>query len=239
MRYRVHLYSIDFFIFLPILFLEILLGRFRSMQQLYVQTDKKIIATLPRYTFGGRIIVVQGVSEAQKAVQYLRSHPILGLDTETRPAFRRGHAHQVALVQLSTSEICFLFRLNYMGFPDVLAELLEDESIAKVGLSLKDDVHQLLQRRPGFSPKNFIDIQRLAASMGIRDMSLTKLFANFFHQRISKNAQLSNWEADALDEKQRIYAATDAEACLRLYQRMSELQSSGDYCLITTDSPQR
>ena len=59
--------------------------------------------------------------------------------------------------------------------------------------------------------------------MGIEDMSLAKLFANFFRQRISKNAQLSNWEADALDEKQRIYAATDASACLLLYAKMQEL----------------
>ena len=64
-------------------------------------------------------------------------------------------------------------------------------------------------------------------------MSLAKLFANFFRQRISKNAQLSNWEADALDEKQRVYAATDASACLLLYSRMEELVSNKQYQLIS------
>jgi hypothetical protein len=203
------------------------------MQELFVRTDKKLIPTLPRYTFEGRIIVIQSENEANRAVAFLRTQKIVGIDTETRPSFRRGQQHKVALIQIATPDICFLFRLNYMGFPDSLIKLLEDTQIAKVGLSLKDDIHQLEQRHPGFNPQNFIDLQQIATRMGIEDMSLAKLFANFFRQRISKNAQLSNWEADALDEKQRVYAATDASACLLLYSRMQELVSNKQYQLIS------
>lgn len=203
------------------------------MQELFVRTDKKLIPTLPRYTFEGRIIVIQSENEANRAVAFLRTQKIVGIDTETRPSFRRGQQHKVALIQIATPDICFLFRLNYMGFPDSLIKLLEDTQIAKVGLSLKDDIHQLEQRHPGFNPQNFIDLQQIATRMGIEDMSLAKLFANFFRQRISKNAQLSNWEADALDEKQRVYAATDASACLLLYYRMQELVSNKQYQLIS------
>ena len=203
------------------------------MQELFVRTDKILIPTLPRYTFEGRIIVIQSENEANRAVAFLRTKKIVGIDTETRPSFRRGQQHKVALIQIATPDICFLFRLNYMGFPDSLIKLLEDTQIAKVGLSLKDDIHQLEQRHPGFNPQNFIDLQQIATRMGIEDMSLAKLFANFFRQRISKNAQLSNWEADALDEKQRVYAATDASACLLLYSRMQELVSNKQYQLIS------
>lgn len=203
------------------------------MQELFVRTDKKLIPTLPRYTFEGRIIVIQSENEANRAVAFLRTQKIVGIDTETRPSFRRGQQHKVALIQIATPDICFLFRLNYMGFPDSLIKLLEDTQIAKVGLSLKDDIHQLEQRHPGFNPQNFIDLQQIATRMGIEDMSLAKLFANFFRQRISKNAQLSNWEADALDEKQRVYAATDASACLLLYSRMQDLVSNKQYQLIS------
>ena len=203
------------------------------MQELFVRTDKKLIPTLPRYTFEGRIIVIQSENEANRAVAFLRTQKIVGIDTETRPSFRRGQQHKVALIQIATPDICFLFRLNYMGFPDSLIKLLEDTQIAKVGLSLKDDIHQLEQRHPGFNPQNFIDLQQIATRMGIEDMSLAKLFANFFRQRISKNAQLSNWEADALDEKQRVYAATDASACLLLYSKMQELVSNKQYQLIS------
>ena len=84
------------------------------MQELFVRTDKKLIPTLPRYTFNGRIVVVQSESEANRAIDYLRKHSIVGIDTETRPSFRRGVQYKVALIQIATSEICFLFRLNYM-----------------------------------------------------------------------------------------------------------------------------
>ena len=205
------------------------------MQELFVQTDKKIIATLPRYTFDGRIVVVQSESEAERAVQYLSRNTELGIDTETRPSFRKGQQHKVALLQVATPDLCFLFRLNYMGLPNALAHLLENGEIKKIGLSLKDDVQQLHKRRPSLKPRNFVDLQQIAAQMGIKDMSLAKLFANFFRQRISKNAQLSNWEADALDEKQRVYAATDADACLKLYHRMEELKNNGDFRLISLE----
>lgn len=202
------------------------------MLALFTQTDKKLIPTLPRYTFTGRIVVVQSESEAECAVRYLRTCPLLGIDTETRPSFRRGITHQVALLQVAGGNLCFLFRLNFMGFPDCLVQLLEDEKLCKVGLSLKDDFLQLRHRCPGFTPRNCIDLQQIATAMGIEDMSLAKLFANFFRQRISKTAQLTNWEADVLDEKQRIYAATDADACIQLYQRMTQLQASKDFTLL-------
>lgn len=206
------------------------------MLQLFTQTDKKLISTLPRYAFEGRIVVVQSESEAQRAVNYLRRFSLVGIDTETRPSFRRGMGYKISLLQISTREICFLFRLNFMGLPTVLIDFLEDASILKVGLSLKDDIGQLRQRHQAFAPQGFVDLQDLAAEMGIQDMSLTKLYANFFRQRISKNAQLSNWEADVLDEKQKVYAATDADACVRLYEKMMELRASGNFALLPPPS---
>ncbi|RRD80650.1 3'-5' exonuclease domain-containing protein 2 [Alloprevotella sp. OH1205_COT-284] len=208
------------------------------MQQLFIKTDKKIIPTLPRYTFGGRIIVLQSESEAQSAVRFLSKSAILGVDTETRPSFRRGSHHKIALLQIASANICFLFRLNFMGIPECVVKLLENPSILKIGLSLKDDIAQLQQRCPSFAPAGFVDLQQLATQMGIQDLSLAKLFANFFRLRISKSAQLSNWEADVLDEKQKIYAATDAEACIKLYHTMTQLMQSGEYQLLDTAGEQ-
>lgn len=202
------------------------------MTDIFIQTDKQLIPTLERYTFSGRIVVVQSVNEAERAVKYLRTCPILGLDTETRPSFRRGQQNQVALLQIASTEICFLFRLNFMGFPQCLVDLLEDPKVLKVGLSLKDDFRQLRQRHAKFTPQNYIELQLSAHTLGTNDMSLAKLFANFFRLRISKTAQLSNWEADSLDEKQRLYAATDASACILLHQRIEELRQSGQFRLI-------
>ncbi len=199
------------------------------MQSLFQRTDKHLIPALERFTFPGRIEIVQGETEARRAVQYLRRHTLLGIDTETRPNFKPGAMRPVALLQVSTDDVCFLFRLTMTGLTPEIISLLEDGSVAKVGLSLNDDLRALQRRHKGLKAGGWIDIQHIVKEMGIDDMSLQKIFANVFRQRISKGAQLSNWEADVYTDAQKLYAATDAYACLVLYRRLKELQESGEY----------
>lgn len=205
------------------------------MKQLFRHTDKHIIPTLPRFTFPGRIVVISRTAEAERAARALERQDLLGIDTETKPTFRRGAMHKVALLQVSTRNTCFLFRLNVLGFTTALQQLLASTQVVKVGLSLRDDFH-MLRLRHDFSPCAYIDLQDTVRGMGIEDMSLQKIFANVFHQRISKSAQLTNWEAPILSDSQKLYAATDAYACLVLYEKLRQLQESGDYEVI--DAPQ-
>lgn len=202
------------------------------MRELHIKTDKNLIHELPRFVFEGRIIVIQSEAETVRAVKALRCSPILGIDTETRPTFRRGETHKVSLLQIADEHICFLFRLNEIGFPQPLVNLLADKEVLKVGLSLHDDFMMLRKRNEQFTPKNFIDLQDFVKEMGIEDMSLQKLYANVFRKRISKAARLSNWEADVLSESQKLYAATDAITCIQLYKELKELKESGEYILV-------
>lgn len=193
-----------------------------------------MIASLPRVLFEGRIIVVLSEVEAEKAVNYLLSMPILGVDTETRPSFKRGVVHRVALLQVSSHDTCFLFRLNHIGITSAIKRLLEDTSVPKIGLSLNDDL-TMLRRTADFTPGNFIDLQRHVKEIGVEDLSLQKLYANFFGQKISKTQRLTNWEADVLNDKQKLYAATDAWTCIKLYEELQRLKDTGDYELIQVD----
>ena len=93
------------------------------MKQLFIKTDKKFIAGLPRFKYEGSIVVIQSEAEAERAVAALEKSKILGIDTETRPSFRKGVFHQVALLQIATEDICFLFRLNSFGFISSLRKL--------------------------------------------------------------------------------------------------------------------
>ena len=196
--------------------------------KLYNKFDKKSISDLPRVTFPGKIVVVLTESEAQKAVDFLLSADILGIDSETRPVFKKGQHHKVALLQVSTKDMCFLFRLNLIGMPSCIVRLLEDTTILKVGLSLHDDFMMLHQRRD-FKIGRFIDLQNMVSEFGIEDLSLQKLYANLFHERITKRQQLSNWEAPILTEQQKIYAATDAWTCIQIYERLQELHKTHNY----------
>ena len=201
------------------------------MKRIYSKYDKARIAQLPRALFEGRIVVILTERDARKAVSYLLSQPILGVDTETRPSFKKGQMHQVALLQVSSHDVCFLFRLNQLRLSPSVKQLLEDTTVPKIGLSLRDDLNSL-HKLGDFTAGSFVDLQDHVREIGVEDMSLQKLYANFFAQRISKREQLTNWEADVLNDKQKLYAATDAWSCIMLYEELMRLERTGDFELI-------
>ena len=203
---------------------------------IYNKYDKTEILKLPVVEFQGKIVVVYSEKETRKTVDFLLSQPILGFDTETRPSFKKGSVHKVALMQVSTPEICFLFRLNQSGMTPDIIRLLEDTTVPKIGLSLNDDILSL-HRNAEFTPGLFIDLQDHMREIGIEDLSLQKLYANIFGQRISKNQRLTNWEAQILSDRQKIYAATDAWACINLYREYLRLVQTGDYELVVIPEP--
>ncbi|MDL2241849.1 3'-5' exonuclease domain-containing protein 2 [Bacteroidales bacterium OttesenSCG-928-L03] len=180
---------------------------------------KEEIAQFEIEEFTGNIILINTLNEAEKAIEHLFGCEILGFDTETRPAFKKGTSHEVALIQLATNETCFLFRLNKIGFPPSLIRLLSDPGILKIGLSLHDDFMTIRRKHP-FEPAGFIDLQKLMPEYGIDDTSLQKIYALMFEKKISKSQRLSNWEADELSEAQKKYAALDAWACLKIYKHL-------------------
>ncbi len=185
--------------------------------------EKSEITAMPTVTFPGRIITINTAADVDKVVKALSKEKLLGFDTETRPAFRKGVQYKVSLLQLSTADTCFLIRLCNTGMPESLISLLENSEILKIGVSLHDD-YQSLARRKRFKAGGFFDLQKYVSGFGIEEMSLQKIYAIIFGERISKNQQLSNWEQDILTDKQKQYAATDAWACLNIYNRLKELE---------------
>lgn len=202
------------------------------MKQIRNKVSKTEIATLPKVQFPGRIFVIYTEEEVAKAVRYLKTQIMVGVDTETRPSFKRGTTHKVALLQIATKDTCFLFRLNRIGMPESLQEFLVDDTL-KIGLSLKDDFMMLRRRKDVHAEEgNWIELQDYVGRFGIEDRSLQKIYANLFGQKISKSQRLSNWEAETLSESQMKYAATDAWACVEIYRCLAELERTGEYELM-------
>lgn len=197
--------------------------------------NKAEIAELPKEQFEGRIYVIYTEADAEKAVDYLNRYPVVGVDTETRPSFKKGQVHKVALLQISTEDTCFLFRLNRIGMPTSLQEFLTND-VLKIGLSLRDDFKMLHNRKNMHAEDgNWIELQEYVGRFGIEDRSLQKIYANLFGRKISKSQRLTNWEAETLTEGQMQYAATDAWACVKIYNRLVEMEETGDYEVMISD----
>lgn len=192
------------------------------MIQPYIHSiSKEEIANLTIEEFPGRIITIQTVADADKAVDYLMGFDKVGFDTETRPSFKKGQHYKISLMQLSTEDTCFLFRLNYIDIPDSLKKFLKSNEILKIGLSLRDDFGAI-RKRTNVEPLHFLDLQNYVGQFGIEDASLQKIYAILFNKKISKGQRLSNWEADVLTESQKKYAALDAWACLQIYNLLNQ-----------------
>lgn len=204
------------------------------MRILYSKFNKEAIHELPQVLFTGRIIVITSEKKAEKAVDFLLKQSILGVDTETRPVFRKGQSYKVSLLQVATHDTCFLFRLNILGITPSIKRLLENTETKMIGLSWHDDL-LALHKRSDFKKGNFIDLQDIIGDLGIKDLSLQKLYANIFRQKISKRQRLTNWNNETLSEKQKQYAATDAWACIQLYEEIMRLKVSGDYQLVEVE----
>lgn len=185
--------------------------------------SKEEVNNMPVVAFEGEITVVDDPETAHLALADLQRHKVVGIDTETKPSFTKGIHHKVALLQISTADHCYLFRLNKFPFPEELGEFLASKSIKKIGLALKDDFVGL-NRYVRFKPANVVDIQNIIKSYGIFEMGLQKIYAILFGQKISKSQRLTNWENPELTQQQSRYAATDAWAVLKIYSELSKAQ---------------
>lgn len=185
-----------------------------------IAISKETVAEMPVVDCPVGITVVDTPELARVALRELTRARVVGFDTETRPSFHRGRLHNVALMQLSTDSHCFLFRINKLGISEHLRQFLEDPEIIKIGLSVHDDFSVMRRLVDDIDPQGFIDLQDYVRFFHINDISLQKIYAIVFGEKISKNQRLSNWEAPELTEQQQKYAAIDAWACLRLYRTL-------------------
>lgn len=182
-------------------------------------------AKLPPLVFEGEIIIVDKADQIEAACLDIARYPIIGFDTETRPSFKAGVTYKVALLQLSTPLKCYLFRLNKIPLERSILSILERKDIIKLGADVAGDLRSLRQLR-NFKENGFIDLQKIVGDYGIGEKSLRKMSSLVLGYRISKAQRLSNWEAATYTPQQKIYAATDAWACIEIYNKLQKMQKS-------------
>jgi ribonuclease D len=170
--------------------------------------------------FKGEIVLVEELKTFYEVIPRLSGEELLGFDTETKPTFKKGRKNKVSLIQLSTGTLACLFRINKLGLPDELIDLLSDPGVIKAGVAVHDDI-RFLKGVKKFEPSGFCDLQTFVKDYGIQSSGLKKLAAIVLGFRISKRQQVTDWEANQLTEAQEIYAATDAWVCHQIYKKLT------------------
>ncbi len=186
---------------------------------------KEEVAELPLMTFSGEIQVISNDIGYWEAISYLKKCSVLGFDTETKPTFKKYTYNPVALLQLADDQRAFLFRLNKIGLPPSLAEILADNNIIKAGVAIHDDI-LALQKRKVFLPAGFVELQKYVGNFNIKNIGLKSIAAIVLNIRISKHQQTTNWENDQLTLAQANYAATDAWVGYEIYNKLKQCEAT-------------
>ena len=184
--------------------------------------SKDEINSCPITRWTGRISVVRDRNGLAAAMRRLSSgHSLLGFDTETRPAYKKGESYRPSILQLASEDEVFISQLKHLGLAGELRAILTDPAIIKTGVSLDFDIREL-QKLSRFKAAGFMDLGNSARKAGIKNHGLRGLAAVFLGIRIAKGAQTSNWARDVLTPKQILYAATDAWVGRKLYLAMEK-----------------
>ena len=184
--------------------------------------SREDMAKLPIRRYEGRVRLVAAPGDLADARSDLRQESIVGLDTETRPAFKKGESHLPALVQVATARAVYLFQLRRTEVHPLLAGLLSEPRTLKAGVSLADDLRALKKVFP-FEEKNMLDLGQVARRSGFEQTGVRNLAGILLGLRIPKGTKTSNWAARELSPAQTTYAATDAWACRELTLRFQSL----------------
>ncbi|XP_077295097.1 exonuclease 3'-5' domain-containing protein 2-like [Arctopsyche grandis] len=170
-----------------------------------------------------KIHVINTHDECQSAVQNIikncTEHRVLGFDCEW--VTKNGTRHPIALLQLASHDgFCALIRLSKIQHvPSELRVLLEDATILKVGVAAIDDAKYLLN---DYSVKvnGIIDLRHLATLVSEKPEGLSSLAAKHLNVKMDKDWRIrcSDWESNALSNRQMKYAADDAHVGVELFK---------------------
>lgn len=198
--------------------------------------DNDTVASLPAARFAGRIVIVDKNEQIEEACNDLKRYDVIGFDTETRPSFRAGVSYKVGLLQLSTPDTCYLFRLSHIRLDNRILKILGSRQILKIGADVTGDIRALHALR-NFHADGFVDLQVEASRWGIEEKSLRKLSAIVLNMRVSKAQRLSNWEAEILTQQQQEYAATDAWVCIEIMKELQRVEPKSEKLSIISVMP--
>jgi len=197
-------------------------------QHLTTQISKTDIKVLPEYTVGKRDIVFVGSNDVDNVIKEIAKSNIIGFDTESRPTFKKDDFSGISLIQIATTDACYLFHeTKVQGKFSALKPILESDDITKVGTGLKSD-KSMLQQHYDIQARSLLDTANIFSTLGKHngmDTGAKQMVAVVLNKQLrkSKKSCTSNWSKLPFRQGQIKYASEDATAPFDCYQNLLDL----------------
>ncbi|XP_063570664.1 exonuclease mut-7 homolog isoform X7 [Pongo abelii] len=177
----------------------------------------------------------------------LQCHQVVGVDLEWTPVFVAGGRPRPSLLQVAVEGHVFLLDVlalsqpptgqGAQAFSRLVAQLLSDPSITKLGYGMVGDLQKLGTSCPALAhvEKQILggmDLLLVHRQMRVANMpapgvdrarelrGLSLLVQQVLGTALDKTQQLSNWDRRPLCEEQLLYAAADAYCLLEVHQAL-------------------
>ena len=182
--------------------------------------SREEMANLPIRRYEGEVRLIASPGALERELDAIARERVLGFDTETRPAFRKGESYAPSLLQLAGEAAVWIFQLARLDGSMALKRVFESPDVVKAGIGTADDLRQLKKLFP-FAEANVVDVGALAKRRGVEQTGLRNLAGIVLGIRIPKGKRTSNWAAARLTPQQIGYAAMDAWVARALYLRLA------------------
>ncbi|KAG0296532.1 hypothetical protein BGZ96_009235 [Linnemannia gamsii] len=169
-----------------------------------------------------------------EADQWLNSNPskMWALDAEWKVFGVYGKQAKMSLIQLGDDRAVYLFHVIHMKkFPEALARILQDKSIFKVGINIRNDATKMFKDW-GVGCSSLVELGAL--SIQVQDdlptqrkiRSMERLSRELLQHAVEKVplTRMGNWESKNLSANQIAYAANDVFVTYELAEKIKELQ---------------
>lgn len=161
-------------------------------------------------------------TDLEKIREDLEEYPVLGIDCQWTPTFD-GNRSRIALLQLATHKgnILLIALKKLTPIPYELREILQDRSIIKTGIEvLKDAAY--LHEDYGLVVNSTYDLRFLAENTGNVPHGLQALSKSILGLDLGRDWEVvnSNWNAEPLEDNQRIYAEKAVKASIDIFKKL-------------------
>jgi ribonuclease D len=172
-----------------------------------------------------QIVIPETQAAFDEAMNDILTWRHVGFDTESKPTFKVGELSTGPhLIQFATSDKAYLFKVGLNGCIEAAKAILESDHVLKVGFGLSSD-RSRLRSRLGIELQHFIDLGTTLRYQGKKgQVGLRGAVAAVLGTRVSKSRSVStsNWANRTLTDAQRVYAANDAYAALRVFLALGD-----------------
>ena len=198
-----------------------ILAKFFKRATLQKRITAKQISRMRNCAYDGEIKIIKSCLDAKFAVQEILKETVVGFDTESKPAFKKGEYYPPSVIQIACKDKVYIFQLDCIGRLSPIIPVFECPEITKVGAAISNDVKNL-QKLENFEASGFYDLGTFSKMLRIPYTGLRNLAAIFLRVRISKSERLTDWKARSFTQDQVRYAATDAWVSRAIFIKMLE-----------------